>query len=148
MQSRYFKWIQKENSICRVFQDYIEEKKGYKTFLKTRENKQASIDFLGRFYNKETWETIVEVAVEVRSLELSKEDIEKWLWFIKFSISKLNELMKFWRMWKDIYIVYFLKDKVFFLNWRYYLEHNFELWYDKKWYFIKLPIRNFIECGE
>lgn len=148
MTSQYFKWIQKESSICKAFQKYIEIKRDCKSFLKTRDNKQAPIDYLWRFYDKECWKTIVEVAVEVRSLELSKEDIEKWYWFIKFPISKLNELMIFWRMWKEVYIVYLLKDKVYFLLWDYYLKHNFELWLDKKGNFIKLPIRNFMECGE
>jgi hypothetical protein len=60
-----------------VFQDYIEAKRECKTFLKQRENKQASIDFLGRFYNKKTGDTLTKVAVEVRTLDISKEDIEK-----------------------------------------------------------------------
>jgi hypothetical protein len=145
---RYFKWIQKESSICKAFQKYIENKRDCKSFLKTRDDKQAPIDFMWRFYDKVTWETIVEVAVEVRSLELSIEYIEKWLWFIMFPISKLNELMKFRRMKKEVYIVYLLKDKVYFLLWDYYLTHNFELWFYKKWPFIKLPIRNLIECWE
>ncbi|MFA5916968.1 MAG: hypothetical protein WC850_01885 [Candidatus Gracilibacteria bacterium] len=145
---RYFKGIQKESSICKAFQKYIENKRDCKSFLKTRDDKQAPIDFMGRFYDKVTGETIVEVAVEVRSLELSIEYIEKGLGFIMFPISKLNELMKFRRMKKEVYIVYLLKDKVYFLLWDYYLTHNFELGFYKKGPFIKLPIRNLIECGE
>ena len=148
MTKKYFKWIQKETPICKVFKKYIEEKRKCKTFLKTREDKQAPIDFLWRFYEETTNKTICEVAVEVRSLELTKEDIEKGFWFIDFPISKLNEIMQFWRMWKEVYIVYLLKDKVYYLFWDYYLTHNFEIWFSKWKYFIKLPIKSFIECWE
>lgn len=146
MNNNYFKWVSKEASICKIFQQYIEEKRGCKTFLKTRENKQAPIDFLWRFYHSSNNNTICEVAVEVRTLIYSKEHINNWLWYIMFPIAKLNELMMFWRMKKEIYIVYQLKDKVYFLEWNYYLNHNFELWTNKLWNFIKLPIKNFIEC--
>lgn len=146
--NKYYKGIRLETPICKVFQAYIEEKKGCKSYLSLRKNKQAPVDFLGRFYDKETNETIVEVAVEVRSLSYSKEDIEKWMGYVMFPISKLNELMQFWRMWKEVYIVYSLQGKVYFLKWAYYLKHNFELWQSKKGYFIKLPIRNFMYCGE
>ena len=73
---------EKETSICKVFQKYIEEKRACKSFLWLRNNKQAPIDYLGRLYDKETWKTIKELAVEVRSLNLSKEGIEKWYWYI------------------------------------------------------------------
>lgn len=148
MTQNYFKWISKETDICKIFQKYIEENRKCKTFLQTRKDKQAPIDFLWRFYEETTNKTICEVAVEVRSLELTKEDIEKGLWFIMFPISKLNELMQFWRMWKEVYIVYLLKYEVYFLFWDYYLKHNFEIWKNRDWYFIKLPIKNFIECWE
>jgi hypothetical protein len=148
MTNKYFKWIQKETSICKVFQSYIEDKRNCKTYLTLRENKQAPVDFLGRFYDKKTYKTIVEVALEVRSLEFCVNSIKNWLWFIYFPISKLNELMKFWRMWKECYIVYLLKDKVHFLSWDYYLKHNFEIWNTNKWVFIKLPIDSFMECWE
>ena len=139
--NRYFKGIQKETIICKVLQKYIEEKRQCSSFLKLRKNKQASIDFLWRLYDKE-W-TIIELAVEVRSLNINKED----MWnFIKLPISKLNELMKFWRMWKESYIVYLLNDKVWFISWEYYLKHNFEISNDYK--FIKLPIQNFKLCGD
>ena len=141
--NRYFKGIQKETTICKVFQNYIEEKRQCSSFLKLRKNKQASIDFLWRLYNKGNNKTIVELAVEVRSLDINKEE----MWdFIKLPISKLNELMKFRRMWKESYIVYLLKDKVWFISWEYYLKHNFEISNDYK--FIKLPIQNFKLCGE
>lgn len=144
--NRYFKGIQKETDICKVFQKHIEQKRNCKSFLSLRKDKQAPIDFLWRLYDKKNNNTIIELAVEVRSLELSKEDIEKWLWYIEFPITKLNELMKFRRMWKESYIVYLLKDKVFFISWDYYLKHNFELWKNSKEYFLKLSIKNFIEC--
>lgn len=148
MTKKYFKWKRLENSICKIFQGYIENERWCKSFLEQRENLQASVDFLGRLYDKENNKTIVDLAVEVRSLEQSKEDIENKYKLIPFPISKLNELMKFWRMWKEVYILYLLKDKVFFLNWAYYLKHNFEIKESKKWYFIKLPIINFIYCWD
>jgi hypothetical protein len=105
MTKKYFKWIALENSVCKVFQVFVEDKKNIKTFLKQRDSKQAPIDFLGRFYDKETGKTITEVAVEVRTLDITKEEIEKGAWYIMFPISKLNELMMFWRMDKETYIV-------------------------------------------
>ena len=146
--NRYFKWIQKEIPICKVFQWYLEKKRSCKSFLKQRESKQASIDFLGRLYDKESWDTITKLAAEVRSLDISKEYIEKNSWYIEFPISKLNELMMFWRLWKECYIVYLLKDKVYYISWDYYLKHNFELGKNKIGYFVKLPIKNFIYCWE
>ena len=143
MTNRYWKWIQKETSICKVFQKHIEGKRNCKSFLKLRESKQASIDFLWRLYDKENNETIVELAVEVRSLDIEKEKIGE---YIDFPISKLNELMKFRRMWKECYIVYLLKDEVWFINWEYYLKHNFEIDKNYRGYFLKLPIENFIYC--
>lgn len=146
---RYFKWKFKESPICRIFQDFIEDKKGCKTYLEARKDPQAPVDFIGRFYDKETNKTIVEVAVEVRSLQFTKEEIRKWYWYIAFPISKLNELMKFWRMGKEVYIVYLLKDQVFFLNWDYYLTHNFEIIKTQKGnYILKLPILSFKLCWE
>lgn len=149
MKNKYFKWIALENSVCRVFQNYIEEKRHCKTFFKQRDNKQAPIDFLGRFYNKSTGDTIIKVAIEVRTLNMTKEQIEKGSGYIMFPISKLNELMMFRRMEKETYIVYLLKDKVFFIKWSYYLKYNFEIIEIKKGSFIiKLPIRNFIFCWD
>lgn len=142
---RYFKWISLETKVCKIFQKFLEEKRWYKSFLKLRENKQAPIDFLWRLYDKTTWKTIVELAVEIRTLKYDKEHIEKWIWYISFPISKLNELMKFWRMWKEVYIVYLLNDKVYFLNFDYYLKHNFEILKSKD-YILKLPIKIFHLC--
>lgn len=145
---RYYKWIRLETPICKIFQSYIEKKRSCKSFLEKRKNKQAPIDFLGRLYDKETNETIVELAVEVRSLDLSKEDIEERFWYIGFPKSKLNEMMKFWRMDKECYIVYSLAGEVFFLSWDYYLRHNFELVERRKGDdFLKLPMRSFMRCG-
>jgi hypothetical protein len=140
--TRYFKWIQKETKICKIFQKYLESKRECKSFLKTRDDKQAPIDFLGRLYDKKTGNTIVELAVEVRSLEISLEDLIKTPRFIKFPIAKLNEMMKFWRMEKECYIVYLLKEEVYFISWDYYIKHNFEIWIEKWIYYIKLPIQN------
>lgn len=63
--------------------------------------------------------------------------------------------MKFWRMWKDIFIVYkFWNSWVYFLNFDYYLKHNFEIKkviisreesYNKETYVILIPLRNFIK---
>jgi hypothetical protein len=141
---RYFKWIQKETKICKIFQKYLEKQRDCKSFLKTRDDKQAPIDFLWRLYDKENWKTIVELAVEIRTLESSKEEIEKGSGFIEFPISKLNEMMQFWRIWKECYIVYLLKDEVYFIAWDYYIKHNFEIWVKKLKYYIKLPTRNLI----
>ena len=129
--TRYFKWIQKETKICKIFQKYLEEKRGCKSFLKTRDDKQAPIDFLWRLYDKETNITIAELAVEVRSLEISRDEIKNAGWIIKFPIAKLNEMMKFWRIWKECYIVYLLKEEIYFISWDYYLKHNFEIWIEK-----------------
>lgn len=149
MTNKYFQWIQQETGICKTFQKYIESKRpNTKTYLSTRSNKQAPIDFLWRIYDKDTWNTITELAVEVRSLNISKSDIVKGRWYIEFPIAKLNELMTFWRMGKEVYIVYLLKDKVFFLKWSYYLKHNFEIWKYKWNIFIKLYIRNLINCED
>ena len=146
MTKRYFKWIQKETSICKVFQRYLEKKRSCKSFLEQRESKQASIDFLWRLYDKESWNTITKLAVEVRSLDISKEYIENNSWYIEFPISKLNEIMMFWRLWKECYIVYLFKDKVYYISWDYYLKYNFEIDKNKIDYFVKLPIKNFIYC--
>ena len=145
--NRYFKWIRLETPIVKIFQEYIEDKRWYKTYLSKRGNKQASVDFLGRFYDSDTGITLKDVAVEVRSLNIAKSDIESAKWYIEFPIEKLNELMKFWRMWKEVYVVYLLGDKVYFIDWNYYLSHNFELWKIDWEYYIKLPVRNFIFCG-
>lgn len=157
--NRYFEWISKETEICKIFQDYYNKKNNFLTYLQKRENKQASIDFLGRSYNPESKQTIKELAIEVRTLSKNYEDLLKLNdWFINFPISKLNELMKFWRMWKDIFIVYqFWESWVYFLNFDYYIKHNFEIkkviiykeeWYNKETYVILIPLRNFIKIWE
>jgi len=146
MTARYHQWIRQESLICKTFQEYINRKRNCLSYLSKRENPQASIDFLWRLYNKENNQTITELAVEVRSLRLSKSQIESSKWHIEFPISKLNELMQFWRMWKEIYIVYRLRNWTYFLNWDYYLKHNFEIWVASNKNYIKLPIQNFISC--
>lgn len=147
--ARYYEWIRLETPVIKVFQKYLEDKNWYLTFLEKRDNPQASIDFIGRTYDKETNKTIKHLAVEVRSKEPSKEEIESKWWFIDFPIAKLNEAMMFWRMKKEVYIVYLLKDKVYFLNWDYYVTHNFEIAITKKGsYIVKLPVRNFMYCGD
>lgn len=160
MTDRYFKWIRLENAICRVFQDFIEEKKPeLKTNFQLRKNKQASVDFLWETYYKESWKTKDKYAVEVRSLESSFFEIKNKWWFINLPIAKLNELMMFWRMKKKCYIVYSLAWEVYYLQWDYYLKHNFEIkkefiWkvstkgvkYKKEEYILKLPIQNFKYC--
>lgn len=148
MTNKYFKWIREETKVCKTFQEHIHKKRPWVlTFLKKRASTQASIDFLWHMYDKETKQTITELAVEVRTLSKSKEEIEKEIGYIEFPISKLNEMMKFRRMWKDSYIVYKLKDKVYYLSWEYYLKHNFEINLKKWcWNYLKLPIKNFILC--
>ena len=63
----------------------------------------------------------------------------------------------FWRLWKENYIVYKLASEVYFINWEYYLNHNFliekkitskEKWYNKESYVIKLPLKSFIFIGK
>lgn len=146
--ARYYKWIQQETSTCKYFQKYIENKRpNTKTYVSTRRNKQAPIDFLGRIYDSDTNKTISELAIEVRTLNYTSEEINNWLWYIIFPHSKLNELMQFWRMWKECYIVYKLNNGVFFLSWDYYLKHNFEIWDNKKGNYLKLPFKSFINVS-
>lgn len=143
MNTRYFEWIRQETEICKVFQSYIEQKRWCKSYLWKRENPQASVDFLGRLYDKDTNTTVTELAVEVRTLNTRIEQIE----YINFPIQKVNELMKFWRMKKEVYVVYKLLNEIIFLNWDYYMKHNFEVWNSKKWVFLKLPINSFIKIN-
>ena len=146
--TRYFQGIELETKICKAFQKYIERKRpNTKTYLSIRSDKQAPIDFIGRIYHPDSNKTISELAVEVRTLNCTSIEIKDWLWHIMFPISKLNELMQFWRMWKECYIVYKLNDWVFFLSWDYYLKHNFEIWENKKGNYLKLPFQCFIYCN-
>ena len=150
--NRYFNWTRIENQICKIFQRFYNTKNNCSTFLKKRTNKQASIDFIWNSYNKD-WIT-KNLSVEVRSLNKSYNELIKINnWNIDFPIQKLNELMMFWRLKKENYIVYKLDSEVYFINWEYYLSHNFSLekkiiskekWYNKEIYVIRLPLRNFV----
>lgn len=154
MSLRYFEWIRKETDLCKIYQEYIENKTWYKSFLSKRENKQASIDFLWRIYNSTDNKTIKEVALEVRTLKYSKSKLEELNnWFLHLGISKLNELIKFWRIGKEVLILYLLWDEVYYINFDYYLKHNFEIekmvmrkenWSFKDEYIMKIPLRNLI----
>ena len=147
MINKYFIGKRLETQICMEFQKYIERKRGCKSFLKLRGEVNAHIDYLGHLYKPNFNVIVAQLAVEVRSLKKSKEDIEKEGGYIDFPITKLNELMKFWRMDKECYIVYKLAEEVYVLSWDYYLKHNFEIELkDWKGDYVKLPVRNFIEC--
>lgn len=143
---RYFQGIRREVPVCRIFQDYLESKNNTKTYLTKRPSVSARIDFIWREYNPKGNQTIRELAVEIRTLNRTSTDIENnSSGYIEFPISKLNECMMFWRMRRDVYIVYELIDMVGLLNWDYYLKHNFELSRDNS--SLLLPIRNFIKIG-
>lgn len=143
---RYYKGLRREVPVCRIFQDYLENKNKTKTYLSKRPSANASIDFLWREYNPENNETIRELAVEVRTMAISSTEIEKnRSGVIDFPISKLNECMMFWRMGKGIYIVYELSDMIGVLDWNYYLMHNFKL--SRDYQKVLLPMRNFIKIN-
>ncbi len=141
---RYFQGLRREVPVCRIFQDYLESKNNTKTYLTKRPMANASIDFLWREYNQSNNETIRELAVEIRTLNVTSTRINSdFSGFIEFPISKLNECMMFWRMGKGIYIIYELSDMIGVLDWDYYLEHNFEL--SRDYQKVLLPMRNFIK---
>lgn len=157
MQKRYFKWISSETEIAKIFQNYLEIKTWCKSYLAKRKKANDSIDFLGRIYDFNTNKTVKELAVEVRTLFFTKKKLNELNdWFLHFPISKLNEMMTFLRIKKNVYIVYRLwweEWKIYFISFDYYLNHNFKLkkifikkenGFNKEEYVLLIPLRNLI----
>lgn len=143
---RYYQGLQREVPVCNLFQQYIESKNNTKTYLSKRPSQNAHIDFLGREYNPINNETKRELAVEIRTLKITSTTINQdYSWYIRFPISKLNECMLFWRMNMGVYIVYELSDMICFIEWDYYIKHNFKL--SKDHLNVLLPMRNFIRIS-
>ena len=141
----YFNWIDQETEVIKVWEEFRISKWKRPIFWKHTKEANSHIDYYWYLQNPdqrfeyEQENEVIEIA-EIRTLKKKFSELNE----IILPIDKLNDLMKFWRLFKcqkyNVHIIWKLQDWYYFLNWDYYLRHNFQL--TKKHDYLIIPTRN------
>lgn len=143
----YFSWINQETEIIKVWEEWRIWKWKRPLFWKHTKEVNAHIDYYwylqdpDKRFESEQKNEAIEVA-EIRTLNKSKSDLNE----IIIPIDKLNDLMKFWRLFHckryHTHIIWKLRDWYYSLDWDYYVRNNFQL--TKKHDYLIIPSINLL----